>query len=243
MTLDRELATNRRNGRKRGGPRSAAGKSRASRNALRHGLAAVIHRPPVPAGDVERLARAICGDDADEQLFAAALVIAENQLLRRAIKAQQIAVIERLRDRTAIALAKGDNSLDLGRGRFLAAWLLNREIERRVPKLLANYQGQPLDAAPNLADQVLAGDLIPIRLKALLEETESAEEYERAGEVAEQCLKRQQRGDAEALEEAIPDLKRLDRYERRAWAQHKRAIRAFMNIKLMREMENNNRLQ
>jgi len=235
MATDRQLSTNRRNGRNDGGPRSTAGKYHVSRNALRHGLAATKHRPVVPGGDIERLARAICGVDSDQQLFDAALAIAESHLLRRAIKAQQVAVIERLRDRTAIALAKGDNSLDLGRARFLAAWLANWEIERRVPKLLAKYPAEPGDAALNMSDHPFASDdLVPIRLKALLEETESDEEYERACKAAEKCLTREERGDAEALEEAIPDLKRLDRYELRAWSQYKRAIREFINIKVMR---------
>ena len=237
MATDRQLSTNRRNGRNGGGPRSAAGKSRASRNALRHGLSAMKYRPVVPAGEIERLARAICGDDNDQQLFEAALAIAESHLLRRAIKAQQVAVIERLRERTAIALAKGDNSLDLGRTRFLAAWLANWEIERRVPKLLAKYPAKPGDAAVDMSNDPFAGgDLVPIRLKALLEETQSGEEYERACEIAEKCLAQEERGDAEGLEEAIPDLKRLDRYERRAWSQHKRAIREFINIKVMQAL-------
>ncbi len=213
-----------------GGPRSAAGKSRASRNALRHGLAALTHRPPEPTGEVNRLARAICGGDDDPLLLEAAVAIARNEIARRAIKAQQVAVIERLRDQTAIALAKGDNSLELAKARFLAAWLLNREIEARVPQLLAKYQVQRLPRGYFMDDEI-----VPIPLKALLQETESGEQYERARKGAEYCLKQQERADDEALEEAIPDLKRLDRYERRAWSQHKRAIGKFVHIKLMRD--------
>lgn len=168
--------------------------------------------------------RAICGDDNDQRLVECAFAIAENHLLRRAIKAQQVAVVERLRERTAIALAKGDNSFELGKARFLAAWLMNREIEARVPQLLAKYNVQPLTDRD---------DIVPIRLKAQLEECESEEEYGRACKIAEQCLKQEERGDDEALEEALPDLKRLDRYERRTWSQHMRAVREFINIKLM----------
>ena len=42
------------------------------------------------------------------------------------------------------------------------------------------------------------------------------------------------RDEGAALEEAARDLIRLDRYERRAWSQQRRAILAFMNIKLMK---------
>ena len=36
-----------------------------------------------------------------------------------------------------------------------------------------------------------------------------------------------------AMEEAVSDLLRLNRYERRAWSRQRRAIFAFMNLKLM----------
>jgi hypothetical protein len=35
------------------------------------------------------------------------------------------------------------------------------------------------------------------------------------------------------MEEAAIDLVRLDRYERRVWSGYKRAIRSYMNLKLM----------
>jgi hypothetical protein len=50
-------------------PRTAAGKKRDSRNALRHGLSAVVHRQPVPSADIERLARAICGESERPELL------------------------------------------------------------------------------------------------------------------------------------------------------------------------------
>lgn len=230
MATDRQLAANRHNGCKSDGPRTAAGKSRASRNALRHGLAAVINRSPVAKGDIERLAHAICGNDEDRQLFQAALAIAETQVLRRGIQAQQIAVVERLRDRTAVALTEGDNSFDLGRVKFLSIWLLERQIETSIPQLLEKYRDETL--SDRSTDYI-----VPMSLKALVEECESNEEYDRARKVAAQCLTQEERSDDEALEQAISDLKRLDRYERRAWSRYKRAVREFMNIKMMQQLE------
>jgi hypothetical protein len=46
----------------------------------------------------------------------------------------------------------------------------------------------------------------------------------------------QQRTEYEALEEAIPDLIRLERYERRAWSRQKRAIQEFVLMKFSRAM-------
>ena len=40
----------------------------------------------------------------------------------------------------------------------------------------------------------------------------------------------------DALEEAVPDLTRLERYERRAWLRQKRAIREFLNLKFARKL-------
>ena len=80
MTSQRKITTNWCNSRNSCGPRRAGWQRRASRNAQRHGLAAINHPPPVPSDEIERLARAICGDDEDPALFAEAMAIAENEL-------------------------------------------------------------------------------------------------------------------------------------------------------------------
>ena len=116
MTSERKVAANRLNSRKGRGPRSAAGKATASRNALRHGLAG-IHQP-VSATDIESFAKALCGNNDNPSLFEQAMVIARNELVLRAISAQQLAVVERVREPWVIALARGDNTLKLRRARF-----------------------------------------------------------------------------------------------------------------------------
>jgi hypothetical protein len=184
MTSERQISANQRNGQKSIGPRTAAGERRASRNSRRHGLAAITDRPPAPTADIGRLARAICGPADDLLSFAAAIAIAENHFVRRAIKEQQMAVIERLRDATAITLAKRDNRLSVGKANLLET---------------------------GLRDQQVPGP-------------------------AEKHDAKRERDEFAAVEEAVPNLKRLDRYERRAWSQQKKAIRNFMNIRLMRNL-------
>ena len=117
MTSERRIAANRLNGPKSRGPRSAAGKSIASHNALRHGLAAIIYRQPMPTADIEKFAKALCGDDDDPSLFKQALTIANNALVLRAINVQQLAVIERVRE----PLAQAELSPNLGDERGQAA--------------------------------------------------------------------------------------------------------------------------
>ena len=211
------------------GPRTKAGKVRSSLNALRHGLAAIHRRQCPPAEAVEQLAIAICGNEGeDAELLAAARAIAENEFVRSAIRQQKIVAIERLKEATKLALRKGHNSFTLAKARFMEAWLADGEIQKMVPQVMKKFG---LDTPP----RVLPGDLVPIQIKALLEEPTEAEE-EQALELARKEIKRQQRNEYEALEEAIPDLIRLERYDRRAWSRQKRAIQQFVLIKFSRAM-------
>jgi hypothetical protein len=162
-------------------------------------------------------------------LFTAALAIAENELVLDAIRQQKIIVIERLREASSIALRKGDNSFTVAKARFLQAWLANREIGILVPKVMEKYQDQLTPAFEG------DYDVVPLRVKCLLEESEpTEEEHQRALELARKEITRQQRDEYEALEEAVPDLIRLERYERRAWSRQKGAIREFLNLKFTR---------
>src|SRR5947208_1785214 len=57
MATDRQIAANRRNGALSRGPKTAAGKARSSRNALKHGRAIPITRNRAPARKIQRAAR------------------------------------------------------------------------------------------------------------------------------------------------------------------------------------------
>jgi hypothetical protein len=57
MASERQIAANRRNARKSTGPRSGAGKKRASRNAYRHGLTLSITSTEALAKQLETLVR------------------------------------------------------------------------------------------------------------------------------------------------------------------------------------------
>ena len=69
--------------------------------------------------------------------------------------------------------------------------------------------------------------LIPLRLMVLLEEPDQSLANKAAGSTPD-------RDAFEALEAAVRDLVRLDRYEQRAWSRQKRAILELANIKLAR---------
>jgi hypothetical protein len=65
MTSERRIAANRINARKSRGPRTAAGKSKASRNAWRHGLSRISYLNPAVSEKIAVMAKAICGEDAE----------------------------------------------------------------------------------------------------------------------------------------------------------------------------------
>jgi hypothetical protein len=80
MTSERMIASNRSNGRRGLGPRTAAGKASSRRNALRHGLAASLLDEPAMCAKVAALARAIAGAGADTARLNQARIIAGAQI-------------------------------------------------------------------------------------------------------------------------------------------------------------------
>ena len=240
MSSNRKSAASRRNSCKSCGPRTAAGKAIASRNALRHGLSAVAHQQPDSSTEIQRFAQAICGQNETSALLEQARAIVTNELVLRSVNVQKIAVVERLREPTAIALAKGDNSMELATARFMRAWLAHRELETLIPQVLKKYEDQmpPLtennERRVNEFTQQEIG-IVPLRIKALLDEVNDSdlEQKDAAVELARKLVEEQHRDKYEALEAAAADLIRLERYERRAWSRQKRAIRSFMNLKMM----------
>jgi hypothetical protein len=113
VSSEKQAAASRRNGRAGKGPRTAAGRAKASRNALRHGLNVPVLADPEASAEARALATRIAGDGADPVLQALALRIAEAQInLCREKHARH-----RLLDRNAAARADDG---DKGRTEYLA---------------------------------------------------------------------------------------------------------------------------
>ena len=165
-------------------------------------------------------------------------------MILRAIRAQKIAVIERMRERYVTPLCKKDNSLDLAKARSMAGWLADKELQSRLPKVFEKYkdvivpivkrENPPSKSAeypgghPSWMNEILDFEIgpVPLELKVLLEEPETIDD--RNLEIARQAI--EEPDQYEALEAAILDLVRIDRYERRAWSRRKRAIREFVEL-------------
>jgi len=209
MTYAHRVAANRRNGQKSRGPRTAAGKFIASRNALKHGLTAVLHRDLIPSAELEKFARALCDKDDDPALLAQARIIANNDVVLRAVTAQQIAVVERCREPAAIALARGDKRLALARARVRKGKEAEAELRALIAKLLEKYKDELPPPEPDLLDW----SIVPIHLEGFLEDKEAnaapamiEDDSTKVGSGNEAVW---ERNESAALEEAALDLEQI----------------------------------
>lgn len=80
MTSSAKITSNRANARASTGPNSKAGRRRAARNALRHGLSTSIDHDPNVSKQVDKLAREIAGPDATSEVQEFARRIAQAQI-------------------------------------------------------------------------------------------------------------------------------------------------------------------
>jgi hypothetical protein len=84
VTSERKIRANRANARASTGPKTAQGRARSARNALRHALSLSVYSDPLASEEVETLAREIAGPDANAEIQDLARQIAEAQIdLRR----------------------------------------------------------------------------------------------------------------------------------------------------------------
>jgi hypothetical protein len=82
MTSKAKFEANRANGRRSAGPRTAAGKARASRNALRHGLNTPIEADHPQLAIIEAWALRFCNSQSTPTRHARAAAMAQAELSR-----------------------------------------------------------------------------------------------------------------------------------------------------------------
>jgi hypothetical protein len=93
MTTHRQRRANRANAKKSTGPKTAAGKINAARNAMRHGLSLSVAAAPILAPDVEALAQLIAEGSADPETLDLARQIAEAQIDLRRVRMHRLRLI------------------------------------------------------------------------------------------------------------------------------------------------------
>jgi len=211
-----KIAANRANGAKSRGPRTRAGKSKASRNAFRHGLAAMSRKNPEFFAEIEPIARAICNGATDPLLFEQAMIIAENGFVLACVQAERIAVIERHRDRTVTALATGDLGFARAKATIARTKLAYKMfVQNKAPVSASETPAaEALAAAPTDTSKMQSG-----RVRERIAVASGA-----------RVASTRERDELEAMRAAMPDLERLDRYRRRAWSRERRATRRFLEM-------------
>lgn len=80
MGSTRKTAANRANAQAGSGPKTAQGKARVAKNALRHGLSTLIASDPALSKEADALAREIAGDTEDPGILQLAQAVAEAQI-------------------------------------------------------------------------------------------------------------------------------------------------------------------
>jgi hypothetical protein len=96
MSSAKQIEANRRNAQKSKGPRTAAGKARASCNSSKHALSTISRNNPCFAARIECIAQAICPERANSGLWEQALIIGECATVLGCVQAERIALIEQL---------------------------------------------------------------------------------------------------------------------------------------------------
>src|SRR5262245_41493579 len=181
MASDRQITANRRNARKSTGPRSGAGRKRASRNAYRHGLTLSIVSIKEYAKQLETLARKISGETKDAVKLERARAIAQAELELARVRRAKVALIER-----ASSLGELDPPQLTAAGSIRLLDVRGRDI--------------------NAVNAVLQGSDI------------------NSSEASASMPSQEPQRSAEAVRRVLPELRKLDRYERRAAAQRDRAV-------------------
>jgi hypothetical protein len=149
LTSDPRQLANQANAKSSTGPKTAAGKTRAAQNALRHGLNVLVLSDPGLAPEVEAMARKISRLYADNETLEQARRIAEAQVdLNRVRDSRRRLIIEFLTDpnyqpfhvlRHQLRLSKMKDRVDLDRGPF------------KIDEIEAMTRPRPLEGEEKLA--------------------------------------------------------------------------------------------
>ena len=116
MSSARKIAANRANAGGSTGPKTAQGRTRAARNALRHGLNVPIYSDPAITEELDMLAREIAGAEAHAEVRGLARGVAEAYFdLRRVRLARHRHLVDALRADAQTGVA---SPLDIGAGKF-----------------------------------------------------------------------------------------------------------------------------
>jgi hypothetical protein len=97
VATEKQIAANRANAKRSTGPKTAAGRSRSSRNAVRHGLSGPLHLDFAMSEKADAIARLLAGVGANDEQLTSTMEVAHAHvdLLRiRRVRAELMAGID-----------------------------------------------------------------------------------------------------------------------------------------------------
>src|SRR5262249_38910570 len=158
----KQIEANRRNAQNSKGPRTTAGKARASRNSCKHALSTIGHHNSLFAPRIEAIARAVCPDTTNSALWEQALIIGECTTVLVCVQATRIAVIEQQSLRSTSAhltdadaagteLERSQSEPAPPRDEFAAMDLAARDLDR-----LERYQRRALSRRKRAIERYMA---------------------------------------------------------------------------------------
>jgi hypothetical protein len=230
MASDKKIAANRFNARRSTGPRTSRGKSRASRNAWRHGWAVAKRRHSTVSADIERLAKAICGEYATPALYEQAVIIAECEIVLLNLRTARVDAIKRHRivgqnlersnQLSGFLSSEVTPALEALEGGEVRPTIrvIKRQLRAIAAVRAANANGKIGTKESDRSDR---DESLPPQATNLVDSAKESDEGPESGQV---------RDEVNALQHALPELVTLERYERRAMSRRKEAIRMFEAI-------------
>jgi hypothetical protein len=177
MASERQIAANRRNARASTGPRSASGKNRAGRNALRHGLTRRLSGAEF-ARAVDALARQIAGARADKITIELAHDAAAAALELARVRQVRVALVERV-----AALGRFDVPKRFASPKDEGAWILQHYFGATLWKGRPKFAVDPVPAMPAQEPQRTAEAvrrILPVLLKLHRYESRAVTRRDRA---------------------------------------------------------------
>jgi hypothetical protein len=127
--LVRKIRSSRENARSSTGPKTAKGRARSARNALRHGLSLSVLSDPTLSQEVAALARQIAGTDAAPEIQEPACRIAEAQIGLRRVRGLRHDLIAR-----ALSDADYDSRVNWDKKLMSALRIVRRAEAKMFPR-------------------------------------------------------------------------------------------------------------
>jgi hypothetical protein len=163
------------------------------------------------SAELEALARAMCGENQDPALIAQARIIAENNLIRQAIRLEKFKILEQC----------------LAEDRMSEDEYFEQRKERLIAAIFAKFRNH-LPPLPRMRERYSCDEIVTKIVEYFDGEDQIALEQFVKEFLDKEPPKPRECDKYEALELVAAELDELERNETRAWSRQMRAIRSLI---------------